>query len=157
MRGVARLRHSSRLPPTSRFPGHINALRRTWRHRHILSGLAIGADPDNHRRMTILAYAGAAVAEIAGCFAFWAWLRLDKSPLWLIPGGLSLALFACLLTLVESDATGRAYAAYGGVYIVASLLWLWAVEGVRPDRWDLAGAGICLLGAAIILLGPRTA
>ncbi|WP_046869265.1 YnfA family protein [Microvirga massiliensis] len=107
--------------------------------------------------MTILAYAGAAVAEIAGCFAFWAWLRLDKSPLWLIPGGLSLALFACLLTLVESDATGRAYAAYGGVYIVASLLWLWAVEGVRPDRWDLAGAGICLLGAAIILLGPRTA
>ena len=107
--------------------------------------------------MTILAYAGAAIAEIAGCFAFWAWLRLDKSPLWLVPGGLSLALFAYLLTLVESEAAGRAYAAYGGVYIVASLVWLWAVEGVRPDRWDLAGAGICLLGAAIILLGPRTA
>jgi small multidrug resistance family-3 protein len=107
--------------------------------------------------MKILAYAGAAIAEIAGCFAFWAWLRLDKSPLWLVPGGLSLALFAYLLTLVESEAAGRAYAAYGGVYIVASLVWLWAVEGVRPDRWDLAGAGICLLGAAIILLGPRTA
>jgi small multidrug resistance family-3 protein len=107
--------------------------------------------------MTILAYAGAAVAEIAGCFAFWAWLRLDKSPLWLIPGALSLALFASLLTLVESTAAGRAYAAYGGVYIAASLLWLWAVEGIRPDRWDLAGAGICLLGAALILLGPRAA
>jgi small multidrug resistance family-3 protein len=116
-----------------------------------------GADPDNHFCMTLFAYAGAAVAEIAGCFAFRAWLRLDKSPLWLVPGGLSLALFAYLLTLVESEAAGRAYAAYGGVYIVASLLWLWAVEGVRPDRWDLVGASICLLGAAIILLGPRTA
>jgi small multidrug resistance family-3 protein len=107
--------------------------------------------------MTILAYAGAAVAEIAGCFSFWAWLRLDKSIWWLVPGGVSLALFAYLLTLVDSDAAGRAYAAYGGVYIAASLLWLWAVEGVRPDRWDITGAMVCLLGAAIILLGPRTA
>ncbi|ANY81286.1 hypothetical protein BB934_26250 [Microvirga ossetica] len=107
--------------------------------------------------MTILAYAGAAVAEIAGCFAFWAWLRLDKSIWWLVPGSVSLALFAYLLTLVDSDAAGRAYAAYGGVYIVASLLWLWAVEGVRPDRWDVTGAMVCLVGAAIILLGPRAA
>ena len=107
--------------------------------------------------MTILAYAGAAVAEIAGCFSFWAWLRLDKSIWWLVPGSVSLALFAYLLTLVDSDAAGRAYAAYGGVYIVASILWLWAVEGVRPDRWDVTGAMVCLLGAAIILLGPRTA
>jgi small multidrug resistance family-3 protein len=107
--------------------------------------------------MTILAYAGAAVAEIAGCFSFWAWLRLDKSIWWLVPGGVSLALFAYLLTLVDSDAAGRAYAAYGGVYIVASLLWLWAVEGVRPDRWDVTGAMVCLVGAAIILLGPRAA
>jgi small multidrug resistance family-3 protein len=105
---------------------------------------------------TILSYALAALAEIAGCFAFWAWLRLDKSPLWLIPGSFSLALFAYLLTLVESDAAGRAYATYGGVYIVASLFWLWAAEGVRPDRWDVTGGAICLLGAAVILLGPRT-
>lgn len=104
---------------------------------------------------TILAYVGAAVAEIAGCFAFWAWLRLDKSPWWLIPGGLSLAAFAYLLTLVEADAAGRAYAAYGGVYIVASLFWLWAMEGTRPDRWDVTGGAVCLAGAAIILLGPR--
>jgi len=106
--------------------------------------------------MTILAYAGAAVAKIAGCFSFWAWLRLDKSIWWLIPGAASLALFASLLTLVDSDAAGRAYAAYGGVYIIAFLLWLWAVEGVRPDRWDVTGAVVCCLGAAIILLGPRT-
>jgi small multidrug resistance family-3 protein len=104
---------------------------------------------------TILAYSGAALAEIAGCFAFWAWLRLDKPMWWLIPGLISLAAFAWLLTFVASDAAGRAYAAYGGVYIVASLLWLWAIEGVRPDRWDLAGGTLCLVGAAIVLLGPR--
>ena len=106
---------------------------------------------------SIAAYLGAAVAEIAGCFAFWAWLRLDHSALWLIPGLGSLALFAWLLTLVDSPAAGRAYAAYGGVYIAASLVWLWAIEGVRPDRWDLLGATICLAGAALILFGPRTA
>ncbi len=63
--------------------------------------------------------------------------------------------FAWLLTLVESDAAGRAYAAYGGIYIVASLVWLWGVESVRPDRWDIAGAALCLIGAAVILVGPR--
>jgi small multidrug resistance family-3 protein len=104
---------------------------------------------------SFLVYAGSAVAEIAGCFAFWSWLRLGKSPMWLIPGLLSLALFAYLLTLVDTGAAGRAYAAYGGLYIVASLLWLWAVEEVRPDRWDISGAAICILGAAVILLGPR--
>lgn len=100
-------------------------------------------------------FAGAAVAEIAGCFSFWAWLRLGRSPLWLVPGMLSLAGFAWLLTRVEADFAGRAYAAYGGVYVAASLAWLWAVEGARPDRWDLAGAALCLIGAAIVLFGPR--
>ncbi|MDQ0839565.1 YnfA family protein [Sphingomonas faeni] len=107
--------------------------------------------------MTALVYLAAALAEIAGCFAFWAWLRLDRSPLWLAPGVVSLMLFAWLLTRVDSDAAGRAYAAYGGVYIYASLIWLWAVEGVRPDRWDAGGAALCLIGTCIILLGPRTA
>jgi len=102
-------------------------------------------------------YAAAALAEIAGCFAFWAWARLDRSPLWLVPGMASLALFAWLLTLVDSDAAGRAYAAYGGVYIATALGWLWVAEGVRPDRWDLIGAAIALVGAAVILLGPRPA
>ena len=99
---------------------------------------------------------GAALAEIAGCFAFWAWLRLDKPIWWLAPGILSLALFAYLLTLADLGAAGRAYAAYGGVYIAKSLAWLWAVEGVRPDRWDVIGATMCLAGAGLILLGPRS-
>jgi len=105
---------------------------------------------------TIIGYIGAALAEISGCFSFWAWLRLGKSPWWIAPGMVSLALFAFLLTRTEAEAAGRAYAAYGGVYICASLLWLWAVDGVRPDRWDVAGALICIIGAGVILLGPRT-
>ena len=107
--------------------------------------------------MSVLVYIAAALAEIAGCFAFWAWWRLGKSALWLLPGMVSLVLFAWLLTLVDTNAAGRAYAAYGGVYIAASLLWLWAAEGVRPDRFDLAGASICVLGAAVILFAPRAA
>jgi small multidrug resistance family-3 protein len=104
---------------------------------------------------TFAVYIAAALAEIAGCFAFWAWLRLGRSALWLLPGVLSLALFAWLLTRADAAFAGRAYAAYGGVYIAASLLWLWAIEGTRPDRWDITGALICVLGAGIILLGPR--
>lgn len=101
-------------------------------------------------------YAAAALAEIAGCFGFWAWLRLGRSA-WMLPLAMaSLVVFAWLLTLVESSAAGRAYAAYGGVYIAASLVWLWRVEGVRPDRWDVIGSAVCLLGAAIILFAPRS-
>ena len=74
-----------------------------------------------------------------------------------MPGLVSLALFAWLLSLVDTDYAGRAYAAYGGVYIVMSLLWLWLVEQRAPDRWDLLGAGICLVGAGVILFGPRGA
>lgn len=107
--------------------------------------------------MSSLAFFLAALAEIAGCFSFWAWLRMDKSPLWLIPGIASLCLFAWLLTLVESDHAGRAYAAYGGIYILTAIGWLWLVEGARPDRWDLLGGAICLGGAALILWGPRAA
>jgi small multidrug resistance family-3 protein len=104
---------------------------------------------------TTLVYVLAALAEIAGCFSFWAWLRGHHSGLWLVPGMLSLALFAWLLTLVDSSHAGRAYAAYGSVYITTSLVWLWAVEGAIPDRWDLVGASIALVGAAIIVFGPR--
>lgn len=107
--------------------------------------------------VSILAFIAAAVAEIAGCFAFWAWLRLGKSMLWLLPGTASLILFAYFLTFAEVTAAGRAYAAYGGIYIAASLAWLWLVEGTRPDRWDTIGAAVCLLGAAIILFVPRHA
>lgn len=100
-------------------------------------------------------YALAALAEIAGCFSFWAWLKLDKPIFWLLPGIACLALFAWLLTLVDSAAAGRAYAAYGGLYIAASLAWLWIIEGVRPDRWDLTGVMLALAGTVVILAGPR--
>lgn len=106
---------------------------------------------------TSLVYILAALAEIFGCYTFWLWLRLGKSPLWLVPGIASLALFAWLLTLVPSEAAGRAYATYGGIYIAMSLLWLWVVEGMRPDRWDIAGSAICVAGACLILFGPRGA
>lgn len=104
---------------------------------------------------TALIYALAALAEIAGCFAFWAVVRSGASPLWLAPGAVSLLAFGALLTRVDAEAAGRAFAAYGGVYIVASLAWLWAVEGFRPDRWDVIGGAVCLAGAAIILYAPR--
>jgi small multidrug resistance family-3 protein len=105
--------------------------------------------------MTALIYIAAALAEVAGCFAFWAWLRGGKSALWLAPGIASLILFAWLLTRIETDAAGRAFAAYGGIYIAASLVWLRLVEGVTPDRYDLIGALVCIAGATIILAAPR--
>lgn len=104
---------------------------------------------------TALIYTAAALAEIAGCFAFWAWLRMDKSVWWIAPGSVALVAFGYLLTLAPAEHAGRAYAAYGGIYIVASLLWLWVAEGHRPDRWDLAGGGLSLVAAAIILFAPR--
>lgn len=107
--------------------------------------------------LTAVAFIIAAIAEIAGCFAFWAWVRLDKSVWWIAPGIVSLIVFAYALTFVQSEAAGRAYAAYGGIYIAASLVWLWAVEGFRPDRWDVIGAIICLVGMAVILFAPRAA
>jgi small multidrug resistance family-3 protein len=82
---------------------------------------------------------------------------MGKSVWWLLPGVAALVLFAWLLTLSPAEHAGRAYAVYGGIYIVATLGWLWAVEGFRPDRWDLIGGAVCLAGAAIILWGPRGA
>lgn len=99
----------------------------------------------------------AALFEIAGCYAFWVWLRLGKSAWWIAPGLLSLTLFALLLTRVEATYAGRAYAAYGGVYVVASLFWLGLIERTRPLLSDWLGAALCLLGASIILFGPRVA
>jgi len=97
----------------------------------------------------------AALFEIAGCYSFWAWVRDGRPQWWLFPGTLSLVLFALCLTRVESAYAGRAYAAYGGIYIASSLVWLRGVEGVSPDRWDLFGAGVSILGALIVLFGPR--
>ena len=84
-------------------------------------------------------YVAAAVVEIGGCFAFWAWLRLGKSVYWVLPGILSRMILAVLLTRVESIISGRTFAAYGGVYIAASLLLLWLIEGQCPDKCDNFG------------------
>lgn len=104
--------------------------------------------------MSFALYPLAALAEIAGCFAVWTWWR-GASALWLVPGALALAVFATALALTPPAHAGRSFAAYAGVYLAASLVWLWAVEGARPDRWDLAGAGLALAGAALILFAPR--
>jgi small multidrug resistance family-3 protein len=100
-------------------------------------------------------YLLAALLEIGGCFAFWSCLRLGRSPWLLVPGVLALVLFACALARVEVSFAGRAYAAYGGIYIASALLWLYLVERTVPDRWDIAGGLLCAAGALLILLGPR--
>jgi len=102
-------------------------------------------------------FALAAVLEIAGCFAFWQWERAGRSAWWPVLGLVSLAGFAWLLAKVDVAFAGRAYAAYGGIYIGSALLWLWIVEKQRPDPWDLLGAGFCVCGTLIILLAPRSA
>ena len=93
----------------------------------------------------------AALGEISGCFAFWAWLRMQHSALWVVPGMLALAAFAFLLTRIDVHLAGHAFVAYGGVYIAASLLWLWVTEGQRPDGWDLLGAALAVVGAIFIV------
>ena len=105
--------------------------------------------------MSLPIFVAASIAEIAGCFAFWTWWRSGGSPLWLIPGLVSLAAFAMLLTFAPTDAAGRAYAAYGGIYVASAVVWMWLAEGQLPDRWDLIGACVTLAGTAIIALGPR--
>lgn len=105
---------------------------------------------------TMFIFALAAMAEIGGSFAFWSWARLDRSIMWLAPGVILLVVFALLLTRADTTFAGRAYAAFGGVYIASSLGWLWVIEGARPDRWDIIGGVITLIGAAVIFYGPRT-
>ncbi len=94
-----------------------------------------------------------AVAEIVGCYLPWLVLREGRSAWLLLPAAAALALFAWLLTL-HPTASGRTYAAYGGIYVVVALLWLWRVDGLLPTRWDLAGGALCLLGMALIALQP---
>ena len=99
----------------------------------------------------LVAFAVAATLEIAGCFAFWMWLRRGASPLMTIPGVASLIGFAIALTKVDASFAGRAYAAYGGIYIAASLVWLWIVERQRPTLTDLVGASVAVAGALIVI------
>jgi small multidrug resistance family-3 protein len=96
-----------------------------------------------------------ALAEILGCYLPWLWLRQGRSAWLLLPAALSLALFVWLLSL-HPTAAGRVYAAYGGVYVAVALLWLWAVDGVRPLSTDWIGIGLCLMGMLIIGTAPRS-
>lgn len=106
-------------------------------------------------RVPIL-FAVTALAEIVGCYAAYAVLRLGRHPAWLLAAVLLLGLFAWLLTLHPVEGAGRVYAAYGGVYITASVFWMWLVEKLVPDRWDIAGAILCLGGAGVIIFAPRS-
>jgi small multidrug resistance family-3 protein len=96
-------------------------------------------------------FALTALAEIVGCWLVWLWARHQASAWWLVPAALALAAFAWLLTL-HPAASGRIYAAYGGVYVVLAVGWLWAVDGIRPDRYDLLGLGLILAGVMVMLL-----
>jgi len=100
-------------------------------------------------------FALTAFAEILGCWLPWLWLRQNASIWLLLPAALSLTAFAWLLTL-HPTASGRVYAAYGGVYVSAALLWLWLVDGVKPTRWDLIGVSLCLCGMLVIIFGARS-
>jgi small multidrug resistance family-3 protein len=96
-----------------------------------------------------------ALAEIIGCYLPYLWLREGKTIWLLAPAALSLAAFVWLLTL-HPTAAGRVYAAYGGMYIFMAILWLWAIEDIRPTTWDIVGASVALIGMAIIMFAPRT-
>jgi small multidrug resistance family-3 protein len=104
---------------------------------------------------TVLLFAATALAEIVGCYLPYLWLNKGASVWLLVPAAASLALFAWLLTL-HPTAAGRVYAAYGGVYIAVALAWLWAVDGVRPTAWDMAGVAVSLAGMALIAFQPRS-
>ena len=105
--------------------------------------------------MTAVLFVATAVAEIAGCYLPYLWLKKDASAWVLLPAAASLALFAWLLTL-HPTAAGRVYAAYGGVYICVAIVWLWLVEGIKPTTWDVVGVSVSMAGMAIIVAGART-
>lgn len=95
-----------------------------------------------------------AIAEIVGCYLPYLWLRQGRSPWLLVPGVISLAAFVWLLSL-HPTAAGRTYAAYGGIYVTIAVFWLWYVDGVQPDSWDLVGVAVTLIGMSIIAFGPH--
>jgi small multidrug resistance family-3 protein len=101
---------------------------------------------------TFVLFVLTAIAEIVGCYLPYLWLRKSGSPWLILPAFASLALFSWLLTL-HPTASGRVYAAYGGVYIAVALVWLWKVDHVPMTRWDLAGGAVALAGMGIIVWG----
>ncbi|PWK33692.1 YnfA family protein [Cupriavidus plantarum] len=103
---------------------------------------------------TVPLYVLTALAEILGCYLPYLWLRQNGSAWLLLPAAASLGLFAWLLTL-HPDASGRVYAAYGGIYIAVAICWLWLVDGVKPSPWDIAGVAVAIAGMAVIVFQPR--
>jgi len=101
-------------------------------------------------------FVATAIAEIIGCYLPYLWLK-KGAPAWvLLPAVASLAIFVWLLTL-HPAAAGRVYAAYGGVYVATAIVWLWAIDGLRPTMWDLIGASVAIVGMGIIMFAPRNA
>ena len=99
-------------------------------------------------------FVATALAEIVGCYLPYLWLKQGHSAWLLVPASISLALFVWLLSL-HPHAAGRVYAAYGGIYIGVAVMWLWAVDSVRPSWTDWLGVSVCLLGASVIIVGAR--
>lgn len=104
---------------------------------------------------TVSLFVLTAIAEIVGCYLPYLWLRRGASPWLLVPAAVCLAAFAWLLSLHPALGAGRTYAAYGGVYVAVAVVWMWWVEGTKPDRWDLVGATVALVGMSIIAFAPR--
>ncbi|QNT78256.1 YnfA family protein [Entomobacter blattae] len=105
---------------------------------------------------TLLIALVAAFAEISGCFVFWTTLRLHKSFLWLMAGLALLSLFAGLLSHMNTPYAGRAFAAYGGIYIACCLVWMGTIERTMPDLWDITGAALAIAGCVVILFAPHS-
>jgi small multidrug resistance family-3 protein len=107
---------------------------------------------ENFKAILIFILAGC--CEIGGGYLVWVWLKQDK-PLWYgIIGAIILALYGYIMTL-QSASFGKSYAVYGGIFIVMALLWAWKIDNFKPDKYDLIGAGIALVGIGIILFMPR--
>ncbi|WP_085999713.1 YnfA family protein [Nocardia thailandica] len=106
---------------------------------------------------SVLLFALAAVAEIGGAWLVWQGVREDRGWVWAGAGVLALGAYGFVATLQPDAHFGRILAAYGGVFVAGSLLWAMALDGFRPDRWDVIGAAICLAGVTVIMYAPRGA
>ncbi len=106
---------------------------------------------------SLVLFALAALAEIGGAWLIWQGVREQRGVAFVGAGIVALAAYGLVATLQEDAEFGRILAAYGGIFVAGSLGWAMAVDGYRPDRFDLVGAGICLVGVAVIMYAPRAA
>jgi len=104
---------------------------------------------------TLSLFIVAGLCEIGGLYLIWQWVRASKSALWGLSGLIALLVYGLIQTL-QVFTFGRAFSAYGGIFITVAMLWGWKVDGQVPDHWDWLGVGLCLFGASLILWGPRS-